>query len=87
MSKGATIRARVEPMLKEQAEGVLEQLGLSVTAAITLFYKQIVSYRGLPFEVRIPNTATLDAMRDAAEGRDLIRAASVSDLISTPDTE
>ena len=41
MSKTETIRARIEPELKHNAETVLAALGLSVTEALTLFYKQI----------------------------------------------
>ena len=41
MSKTETIRARIEPELKHKAETVLAALGLSVTEAVTLFYKQI----------------------------------------------
>lgn len=37
MPKSAMIRARVEPDLKERAEAMLEDLGLSPTTAITLF--------------------------------------------------
>ena len=41
MSKTETILARFEPELKHNAETVLAELGLSVTKAVTLFYKQI----------------------------------------------
>ena len=81
MPKSAMIRARVEPNLKERAEATLEELGLSPTTAITLFYRQIVRYQGLPFEVRVPNAATHRAMEDAEAGRDLIRAASMHELL------
>jgi antitoxin component of RelBE/YafQ-DinJ toxin-antitoxin module len=41
MGKTSTIRARIEPDLKGKAEQILEQLGLTTTQAITLFYKQL----------------------------------------------
>jgi DNA-damage-inducible protein J len=82
MSKSAMIRARVEPDLKERAESTLEKLGLSPTAAITLFYRQIVQRRGLPFEVRIPNAVTRRAMRDAESGLNLIEAESMDELFA-----
>lgn len=58
MARSAMIRARVEPDLKHRAETTLEQLGLNATSAITLFYRQIVHRRGLPFDVRLPNGAS-----------------------------
>ena len=80
MQKSAMIRARVEPDLKERAEAMLEELGLSPTTAITLFYRQVVRSQGLPFRVRIPNVATRRAMREAETGRNLIRAGSLDEL-------
>jgi len=52
--KTSNIFARVEPELKEQAEAVLSEIGLPMSSAITLFLKQIVLRRGLPFPVTIP---------------------------------
>jgi DNA-damage-inducible protein J len=80
MPKSAMIRARVEPDLKERAEAMFEELGLSPTTAITLFYRQVVQFEGLPFPLRIPNAATRRAMRDAEAGRNLIRAGSMDEL-------
>ena len=65
MAKSEMIRARVEPALKHEAEAVLDKLGMTPTEAITLFYKQVTLYRGLPFPVRIPNAATRKALQEA----------------------
>jgi DNA-damage-inducible protein J len=65
MAKSKMIRARVEPALKRDAEAVLDKLGMTPTEAITLFYKQVTLYRGLPFPVRIPNAATRKALQEA----------------------
>lgn len=82
MAKTETIRARVEPELKQQAEGVLRELGLSATEAITLFYRQVAMRRGLPFDVKIPNADTVEAMRQAEAGEHLIEHADLDDLIT-----
>jgi DNA-damage-inducible protein J len=78
MAKSETIRARVEPELKQKAEAVLEKLGLSPTEAITLFYHQVTLHRGLPFPVCIPNAATRKALREARAGKDVEEFDSVS---------
>ena len=80
MAKTETIRARVEPGLKQQAEGVLRELGLSATEAITLFYTQVAMRRGLPFDVKIPNADTVEAMRQAEAGEHLIEYTDLDDL-------
>ena len=68
MARTATIRARVEPELKQEAEAVLKSLGLNASEAITLFYRQIALRRGLPFEVKLPNATTRAALRETVEG-------------------
>lgn len=80
MAKTAMIMARTEPALKADAEKVLKKLGLSTTEAINLFLAQIRLHKGLPFDVRIPNKATLKAMKDAEEGNDLTTYESLDDF-------
>ena len=58
MAKTAMIRARAEPDLKTAAEGALSELGLTPTQAITLYYREIVRERGIPFPLRLPETAS-----------------------------
>ncbi|MGD2085330.1 MAG: type II toxin-antitoxin system RelB/DinJ family antitoxin [Candidatus Aminicenantes bacterium] len=83
MGKSAFIRARVEPELKEDVINILQTLGLSVTEAITLFFKLIKLNRGLPFEVKIPNEETLAAMEDAGLGRNLEEWDSVDAFLES----
>jgi DNA-damage-inducible protein J len=85
MSKSAMVRARVEPHLKERAEALLEAMGLSATTAITLFYRQIIQRKALPFEIRAPNASTRRAMQAARAGRDVVSADSMDDLLAKLD--
>jgi DNA-damage-inducible protein J len=64
MSKTATVRARVEPELKRDAEAVLKKIGLTSSEAITLFLTQVRLTKGLPFPVRVPNKETARALKD-----------------------
>jgi DNA-damage-inducible protein J len=59
-TKSANLYARIEPEVKEQAEGILSSLGISASNAINMFYKQIILNRGIPFEVKIPSTKPID---------------------------
>ncbi len=54
MARTSNIFARVEPEVKEQAERVLEQLGIPMSNAIGLFLRQVVLHRGIPFELKLP---------------------------------
>lgn len=80
MTKTATIRARVEPDLKQEAEIVFSELGLSVTQAIRLFYRQVALQHGLPFAVKVPNAETREALRQAHDREDLTEYESLDAL-------
>ena len=80
MSKTAVISTRIDPDLKHNAERVFKDLGLTVSQAITLFYRQVDLQRGLPFSVRIPNETTRKALEEARTRRNLESFDSVDDL-------
>jgi DNA-damage-inducible protein J len=80
MSKTETIRARVEPKLKAEAEGILNSLGMNPSDAIRMFYKQVVMRKGLPFEVIIPNAETRRAMDDVKQRRGVNRYKNAKEL-------
>jgi DNA-damage-inducible protein J len=66
--------------LKEEAESILAECGLNATQAINLFYRQVVLRRGLPFDVKIPNAESREAMREIETGEGLVRFGSAEDL-------
>ena len=53
-AKTATILARVEPGIKEQAEAILDQLGVPASVVINMLYKQIILTRSIPFSLSLP---------------------------------
>ena len=50
MARTANVFARVEPELKEQAESVLDQLGIPMSNAVGMFLRQVVLQKGIPFD-------------------------------------
>jgi DNA-damage-inducible protein J len=69
MPKDATINARVDKRLKAKAEKVLSEVGITTSDAITMMLHQIVLRQGLPFEARIPNAETRQAMAELDAGK------------------
>ena len=65
MSKTSAISVRIDPDIKERAELIFQQLGLTASQAITLFYRQVELRRGLPFAVELPNETTIAALEEA----------------------
>ncbi len=78
MDKTETIRARVEPKLKRDAEAVLKKIGLTSSEAITLFLAQVKLTKGLPFPLRAPNKETRRAVKAARARKNIESFDSVS---------
>lgn len=56
--KSASVNVRINENVKQHAESILEDLGLSRAVAIDLFYRQIILHNGLPFDLKL-NTPPL----------------------------
>ena len=64
MAQEAQISSRIDAELKRQGDSILAELGINSSQAITLFYRQIVRQRGLPFATRMPNDETIEALNE-----------------------
>ncbi len=56
MDKTATIRVSVDAVVKEQAEAILEALGIPMSTAINMYLRQVIYTRSIPFPVVLPDT-------------------------------
>ena len=84
MANTSVIYARIDSNLKDNAEGILSQLGISPSSAIQMLYSQIVLKKGIPFELRLPSKLpTIDTMTreqldaELQKGMDSIEAGKV----------
>ena len=80
-----TVQARIDEESKEQAKEILEFLGLSMSEAINLYFRQIILRRGIPFDIEIPNELTAKVLADSRKGRKLHKSASVEKLFKDLD--
>ena len=55
MANTSAVYARIDTNLKENAEHILAQLGITPSSAIQMLYSQIVLTRGLPLNLRLPS--------------------------------
>jgi DNA-damage-inducible protein J len=83
----SNLNIRVDQTLKKTAQNTLHKLGLSTTSAITIFLKQIVLNKAIPFPISMPNKKTLKAMQetekmitDKKSGKKIRSFASAKDL-------
>jgi len=57
MAKSLTLHTRVEPEIKEKADAILSELGVSISEAINMFLHQVVHHRGIPLDLRLKDEA------------------------------
>ena len=64
---------RIDPQLKEDASELFEALGLNLSIATALFYRQALRCHGIPFDIKIdvPNEKTIETMTKAENNEDI----------------
>jgi DNA-damage-inducible protein J len=75
------LHIRVDQKLKEKATATLDEMGLSLSEAVRLLLTRIAVERALPFEVRVPNAATIAAMKAGDNGK-VSKASSVAEMMA-----
>ncbi|MBQ9058282.1 MAG: type II toxin-antitoxin system RelB/DinJ family antitoxin [Atopobiaceae bacterium] len=75
MANTSAVYARVDTELKDSAESILSQLGISPSGAIHMLYRQIVMHNGLPFDLKLPTKQplALGSMTREQLDRELVR--------------
>ena len=73
MAKTDMLNIRIEPELKKQDESTLNDLGMNIAEAVTIFLKQVVLTDSIPFMIRKPklNAETIKTMEEAQKGINL----------------
>ena len=59
---------RMDAELKSEAEQVFSQLGMNLTTAVNIFFRQSVRDGGLPFKPSALNPETAQALNDVQDG-------------------
>jgi DNA-damage-inducible protein J len=84
------LNVRIDADLKKQSEKIFNELGLNMSTALTVFLRQTVRSRGIPFDIslNIPNEETLAAIHDVNLGRNMSRQFhSVKELMEDLDAD
>ena len=72
MAKTDTLNIRIEPELKQDVEKTLNDLGMNIADAVTIFLKQVVLTESIPFMIKKPKFS--DEMIEAIkEAEDMIK--------------
>ena len=75
MANTTAVYARIDSELKENAENILSQLGITPSSAIQMLYSQIVLTRGLPLNLQLPSAkpTSIDGMSRAELDAELLK--------------
>ncbi len=65
----SAINVRADKDIKQQAEQICSDLGISMSTAVNMFLRAIVRNRGIPFELQLkkPNKTTIKALEEAGK--------------------
>ena len=63
------VHVRVDEQTKQRATKTLAAMGMSVSDAVRMLLIRVVAENALPFDVKVPNTTTVKAMRVADKGK------------------
>ncbi len=75
-----TTSIKLDKEIKESAKKIFKELGLTMGEAVNIFLNQVTLHKGLPFEVKIPNEDTKNAINDARKGINM-QTTSLEDMI------
>ena len=85
MPKSAIVQARIDAQTKSRAKEILDSLGISLSKAISLYFRQIVYCRGIPFRIRIPNKLTAETLSKSEQGRGVHKVSNADELLAELD--
>lgn len=83
----ANLNIRVDDTLKKEAEAVFNDIGLSLSAATTIFLKQVVRCNAIPFELRADPFYSAENQSRLSEARKRMEqtGGTVHELIEVDD--
>ena len=81
----ALIQARVDSKVKEDAENIMNQLGISLNEAIRMFLMQVIIHKGIPFKPTLkpeyePNEMLQQIIADVENKKDLTRYKNTDEM-------
>ena len=65
--KTANVNSRMRLDIKQQAEEILDRLGIPRSVAIDIYYRQIIAHNGIPFPLTLPASVPVRDEMSAAQ--------------------
>lgn len=71
LSQKSRTNVYLDTATKEKAQEIFKTYGLGLSEAFNIFLSQSVIERGIPFQIKIPNDETLQALKDARNSKNM----------------
>ena len=84
--KTTMLHVRVDERLKAEATATLDGIGISLSEALRVFLRRVVSEQAFPFRLEVPNATTRAAMEEARRSSALPRFTSADELFDDFET-
>jgi DNA-damage-inducible protein J len=65
----------LDTAMKKKAQEIFKQYGMGLSDAFNIFLSQAVMEKGIPFQIKIPNDETAQAIKDAREGKNMAKVS------------
>lgn len=75
------VRARIDPVIKNEAASVLAQMGLTVSDLCRMALTRVAYEKRLPFSDEIPNALTRETLAKIDRGEEIHHAEDLDDLL------
>ena len=83
MNQTSTIHTRIDEKTKKESESVLQQIGMTPTEAVRLFYRQIALRKEFPLELRVPNHLTAQTLDASDRGEEIESFDSLDSMVTS----
>ena len=74
------LNVRIDSETKKETVEILDTLGLTISQAISAYFRQIILTKSIPFELKVPNKETVETFKKTDAGKDLHRASGIAEL-------
>lgn len=64
--KTETLHVRLSPSIKKEAEEIIEEMGLNMSYAVSMFLKQVIIKRKIPFEIELKSEEVIKKEEELA---------------------
>ncbi|MDV5141675.1 type II toxin-antitoxin system RelB/DinJ family antitoxin [Chimaeribacter arupi] len=80
MAANAIVCARIDKALKDEAEQVLSEMGLTIPQFLRMALTKVAHERAMPFDIYVPNEKTKATIEKSLRGIDVHKAENAEDL-------